>query len=235
MAYRRAEVSMAAGRRGLGLGTWAPPLAAPALLWALAGCSSVQLVPLEPALGSESVARVGRVEVRANADESQRPWTVPRAVTPVRLSVRNTGSEPVYVELEDIHLSGPDAAVHAVSPGSITPRRRISSLGLDPGSPFVAPQIGTGPYGRNEILVIGPPNPWTPPPKTTDTLAGGAEIVGSAFLGGAIRAGEIRTGLVYFRQVPANAGRLILRVPVRSSASKDATPQVLEIAYAVQT
>lgn len=205
-----------------------------AALPVLLACSSVQLVPVQPALGSEAMAQASGVEVRANADAAQRPWTVPRTFTPVRISVRNTGPEPVFVALDDIQLSGSDASLRAVAPGSITPRRRVSSLGLDPGSPFVAPQIGgNSPYGRSEILVIGPPPGWVPGARAGDPAV--AEIVGSAFSGGAIQSGETRSGLVYFRHVPPDAGQLVLRVPVRARSSKDAPAQVLEIVYAVQT
>jgi hypothetical protein len=206
-----------------------------AVATALAACSSVRLVPVNPANGAEVHARTPTVEVRANADASQRLWTVPSAFTPVRLSIQNTGDAPVYIDLDDIQLAGAGSALEPVPPASIPPRRRVGSLGLDPGSPFVAPQSGgNSVFGRSESLMLGPPLGSYVGPLGHGTSGGAPDILASAFSGGPIERGQTRTGIVYFRHVPADAGHLTLRVGVRSDPDGPAPASVVEIVYAVQ-
>lgn len=206
--------------------------------WALAvlsACSSVRLVPVAPTDGNEARASTSGVEVRANADSSQRLWTVPHAFTPVRLSVHNAGHAPIYIELDDIQLAGAGDALTPVPPASIPPRRRVGSLGLEPGSPFVAPQTGgNSVFGRSESLMLGPPLGSTVE-VTVGGDGAGEDILASAFTGGAIERGQTRSGIVYFRHVPADVGRLTLRVGVRPHPEQPSPTAVVEIVYAVGT
>jgi hypothetical protein len=206
-----------------------------ALTAGLAACSSVRLVPVGATHGGEARAGTSTVEVRANADASQRLWTVPSAFTPVRLAIHNAGNAPIYVELADIQLAGARGELRAVPPASIPPRRRVGSLGLDPGSPFVAPQSGgNSVFGRSESLMLGPALGSYVVPSPRGSSADAADILASAFSGGPIEQGQTRTGIVYFRHVPANAGRLTLRVGVRPDPEQPAPTSVVEIVYAVQ-
>jgi len=203
----------------------------------LGGCSSIRLVPVASTDGNEARASTSALEVRANADASQRLWTVPQSFTPVRLSVHNASDAAVYIDLDDIQLTGDGAALRPVPPASIPPRRRVVSLGLDPGSAFVAPQSGGGSvFGRSESLVLGPAlgSSFVEQAATTGHDAGD-DILASAFSGGAIERGQTRTGIVYFRHVPADVGRLTLRVGVRPDRKRPAPTTVVEIVYAVQT
>jgi hypothetical protein len=205
------------------------------LLALLAGCSTVELVPVAPTSGTEALAIGSGVEVRANSSLLERPWTVPETYTPVRLLVRNTGSAPVYIAIGDIRLAGQGRAQGAVPPLDILPRQQVASLGVDPNSPFVFLQrTSAGPrLGHSESVIVEPPVS-TLPAWSRARERGQEEILRSAFSDGTIAEGETRAGLVYFRSVPRDAGRLTLRVAVRPR--KDSAPvSVVEIAYAVRS
>lgn len=207
-----------------------------ALSTALAACSSVRLVPVAAANGGEARAATSTVEVRANTDAGQRLWTVPSAFTPVRLAIHNAGDAPIYIELDDIQLAGARGALRPVPPATIPTRRRVGSLGLDPGSAFVAPQSGgNSVFGRSESLMLGPPLGSYVVASARGGGADAADILASAFSGGAIEQGQTRTGIVYFRHVPADAGHLTLRVGVRPDRDRPAPTSVVEIVYAVQS
>lgn len=223
------------------------------LLW-LAGCSSVQLMPLQPTRGNEALVVGSGIEVRADAH--RRPPSLPSNFTPVRLTVHNTGSTPLYVKLEDIDLEesalentalpGPGRTLDAVPPSSVPARPRVASLGMDPASPFLVQQTtgGSGPRaGRTESVILEP-RPGTMPPGWASSHEGSRqEISRSAFQAGPIPAGETREGFVYFRSVrdfsrgqPAprsGAARVTLRVGVRSSP-EGALTEVIAIPYAVR-
>jgi hypothetical protein len=208
---------------------------ASALLALLAGCSTAELVPIAPTSGSEALAIGSGVEVRADSSVLARPWTVPETYTPVRLLVRNTGSAPVYVALDDIRLSWQGRAHGAVPPLDILPRQQVASLGIDPRSPFVFLQrTSAGPrLGHSESVIVEPPVS-TLPAWSRAREQGREEILRSAFSDGPIAEGETRAGLVYFRSVPRDAGRLTLRVAVRPR--KESAPlSMVEIAYAVRS
>jgi hypothetical protein len=228
-------------------------LSCAALLW-LAGCSSVQLVPLQPTRGHQALVVGSGIEV--SADARQHPPNVPSNFTPVRLSVHNTGNAPLYVNLEDIELeradpenmdrAGPERALDAVPPGSVPATPRIASLGMDPMSPFLVQQTtgGSGPRaGRTESVILEP-RPGSLPDWASGRDGSRREIARSAFRGGAIGAGETRAGFVYFRFVPQlssgdpaaprGAERVTLRVGVRSSPH-GAEAAVVEIPYAVRS
>lgn len=199
----------------------------------------MKLVPVHAQHRGEARAAVAGVEVRADTGDADRPWSVPSAFTPVQLSLRNTGSEPVFVGLEDIQLASATAALRAVPAASIAPRRRVASLGMDPGSPFVALQGTAGGEaraygGRTEsvLLQAAPGALYESALGKQDPAQG--EISGSAFRAGEIAGGETRTGFVYFRHVPRNAGHLTLRIFVRPMPdAPDAS--VLEIVYSVRS
>lgn len=208
--------------------------ASAALLALLAGCSTVRLVPVEPNSAAEALAIGSGVEVRADSSVA-RPWTVPEAYTPVRLLVRNTGSAPMYVALDDIRLAGQGRTQSAVPPLDILPRQQVASLGVDPGSPFVFLQrTSAGPrLGHSESVIVEPPVS-TLPAWSRARERGREEILRSALRDGLIGQGETRAGWVYFRAIPSDAGRLTLRIPVRST--KDSAPvSIVEIAYAVRS
>ena len=205
------------------------------LLVLLASCSTAELVPVWPTSGTEALAVGSGLEVRADASVLERPWTVPEMYTPVRLLVRNTGSAPVYVALDDIGLSWQGRTEGAVPPLDILPRQQVASLGVDPSSPFVFLQrTSAGPrLGHSESVIVEPPVS-TLPAWSRARERGREEILRSAFSDGPIREGETRAGLVYFRSVPRTAGRLTLRVAVRPG--KESAPvSVVEIAYAVRS
>jgi len=213
----------------------ASTIAGSALLALLAGCSTVQLVPVAPTSGSQTLAVGSGVEVRADSSVPERPWTVPETYTPVRLLVHNTGAEPVYVALDDIHLAGRGQEQGAVPPIDILPRQQVASLGMDPGSPFVFLQRTSGGprLGRSESVIVEPPVS-TRPSWSRAHERGREEILRSAFSAGPIGQGETRAGLVYFRGISRDAGRLTLRVAVRPS--KESAPvSIVEIAYAVRS
>ena len=205
-------------------------------LWALlASCSTLELVPVQPTPSGQALAVGSGVEVQADASVPERPWTVPEAYTPLRLLVRNTGDAPVYVALDDIHLAASGREQGAVQPLDILPREQVASLGVDPASPFVFLQrTSSGPrLGRSESVVVEPPVS-TLPSWSRERERGRQEILRSAFSEGPIAEGETRAGLVYFRAVPRDTGRLTLRVAVRPN--KDSAPvSIVEIAYAVRS
>jgi hypothetical protein len=206
-----------------------------ARLGLLVSCSTMQLVPVDPTSGNQALAVGSGVEVRADASMLERPWTVPEAYTPLHLLVRNTGAWPVYVALDDIHLTGQGRVEGAVPPIDILPRQQVASLGLDPGSPFVFLQrTNAGPrLGHSESVIVEPPVSSLPS-WSRERERGRQEILRSAFSDGPIGQGETRAGLVYFRSVPRDAGRLTLRIAVRPS-KESAPTSVLEIAYAVRS
>jgi hypothetical protein len=108
---------------------------------------------------------------------------------------------------------------------------------MDPGSPFLAYQSigGAGSrYGRTESLAIepSPGSEFKPSFGMRDT--GRAEILASAFSGGAIASGQTREGFVYFRHVPRDVGQLTLKIAVRPTTGGVPT-SVVEIAYAVHS
>lgn len=210
-------------------------MALPAWLLISTGCAAVQLVPVQVGSSGESVTLSPVVEVRADAVDRDQLWAVPSGFTPVRISVRNVGSAPVHVGLGDIQLAGEAHALPAVLPASIPVRRRVASLGMDPGSPFLAYQSigGAGSrYGRTESLAIEPSlGPDFEPSFGVRDLAR-AEILRSAFGGGVIASGQAREGFVYFRHVPKDVEHLTLKIAVRPNA--DSGPSsVVEIVYAV--
>jgi hypothetical protein len=209
----------------------------PALLLLSVGCVSVQLVPLRADANGESVTLSPEVEVRADAVDRDHLWAVPSGFTPVRIAVRNVGSAPVQVELADIQLAGGAHELGAIPPNRIPVRRRVASLGMDPGSPFLAYQSigGAGSrYGRTESLAIEPSLGPEFEPTFGQRDTGRAEILQSAFSGGAIASGKTREGFVYFRHVPKDVGQLTLKIAVRS-ASGSAPASVVEIVYAVHS
>jgi hypothetical protein len=200
----------------------------------LLGCSSVQLVPVEPTRGSEALVVSSGIEVRADARE--RPASVPASFTPVRLSVHNTGTEPIYVALGDIALAGSDRALDAVPVVNVPTRPRVASLGLDPASPFVIQQhagASGARSGRSESVLLEP-RLGSFPTGDPGVDRSRREIAQSAFQGGTIGAGETRKGFVYFSSVPKDAERLTLRVGVRPTRAS-APAAVVEIAYAVRS
>ncbi|HVZ36145.1 MAG TPA: hypothetical protein VG963_27140 [Polyangiaceae bacterium] len=204
-----------------------------AAVLALVGCSSVQLVPLQPARGSEALVVGSGIEV--SADSRRHPPSLPSNFTPVRLTVHNTGNTPLYINLEDIELAGPEHALDAVPPGSVPVHPRIASLGMDPASPFLVQQTigGSGPRaGRTESVILEP-RPGSLPDWAATRDSGRREIWRSAFRSGPIAAGETREGFVYFRAVPKGAERVTLRVGVRSGPH-GAQAALVEIPYAVR-
>ncbi len=211
--------------------------ALPVLLALSAACASVQLVPLRADAKGESWTLGPEVEVRADAVDRDHLWAVPSGFTPVRIAVRNVGPAPVHVELAGIQLAGGSHELGAVAPTSIPIRRRVASLGMDPGSPFLAYQSigGAGSrYGRTESLAIEPslgPD-FEPTFGQRDTWR--AEILESAFSGGAIASGQTREGFVYFRHVPRDVGQLTLKIAVRPTSGSVPT-SVVEIVYAVHS
>jgi len=210
-------------------------IASSALLVWLVGCSTVQLVPVQPTSGNQALAIGSGVEVRADSSVLTRPWTVPTTYTPVLLRVRNTGNTPVYVALHDIHLTGQGRVEAAVPPVDILPRQQVASLGVDPGSPFVFLQRTSGGprLGRSESVIVEPPVS-TLPSWSRARERGRQEILRGAFSDGSIGQGETRAGLVYFRGVARDAGRLTLRIAVRPR--KEGAPiSIVEIAYAVRS
>jgi hypothetical protein len=144
----------------------------------------------------------------------------------------------VFVGLDDIQLASPTGALGAVAAASIPPRRRVASLGTDPGSPFVALQ-GTGggarAYGGRTESVLLQAAPSSHYPSVLDARDPARRELSSAqFPGGSIESGHTKTGFVYFRGVPRDAGELKLRVFVRPT--RDAQPaSVVEIVYAVRS
>ena len=199
----------------------------------LLGCSSVQLVPVEPIRGSQALVVSSGIEVRADAREH--PASVPASFTPVRLSVHNTGAEPIYVALDDIALAGPDRALSALPAANVPTRPRVASLGLDPASPFVIQQHADGAAraARSQSGLLEP-RLGSFPTGTPGVERSRREIAQSAFQGGSIGAGETRQGFVYFSSVPKDAERVTLRVGVRPTRSS-APAAVVEIAYAVRS
>lgn len=194
----------------------------------------MELVPARASTQGQALAVGAGVELRAYTDA--RPWSVPNAFTRVRISVRNTGAEPVFVGLNDIQLASTTLALSAVPVASIPPRRRVASLGLDPGSPFVARQAtgGGGRYGgRSESVLLqpAPGSDYEPVLGAHDPAR--REIASGAFPSGSIESGQTKAGFVYFREVPSDAGELTLRVLVR--ATPEAPPaSVVEIVYSVR-
>jgi hypothetical protein len=195
-------------------------------------CGGLSLVPLAPLSGQANLAQGGFVEVRVVA--VSRPSTVPNGFTPVHISIRNTGAEPVYVKLEDVQLTSPSGALVAVPPARVPPRRRVASLGMDPASPFVSLQSPGGAVGsrggRSESVVHEPSPGAQFEPNVAGRDSPRAEILTSAFQEGAVGAGEIREGLVYFQHVPSDAGELRLRVGVRATRA-DGPVSVVELGY----
>ena len=195
----------------------------------------MHLVPVQADASGESVTRGPAVEVRADSVDRDLLWAVPSGFTPVRIAVRNVGSDPVHVGLADIQLAGGTHELGAIAPASIPVRRRVASLGMDPGSPFLAHQSigGAGSrYGRTESLAIEPrlgPG-FEPTFGQRDTAR--AEILESAFSGGSIESGQTREGFVYFRHVPRHVGQLTLKIAVRPNPGS-VPASVVEIRYAV--
>ena len=196
----------------------------------------MELVPARASQHGQALAVGAGVELRAYTDA--RPWSVPNAFTPVRISVRNTGAGPVFVGLEDLQLASATVALSAVPAASIPPRRRVASLGMDPGSPFVALQ-GTGggarSYGgRTESVLLQPATAshYESPFGAGDPAR--REISSGEFPSGWIASGQTRTGFVYFREVPSDVGELTLRVFVRP-ALEAPRASVVEIVYSVRS
>jgi hypothetical protein len=198
-------------------------------------CAPLELVPMHPATGGSAIAHADGVEVQANGDAARRVWSVPSAYSALYLSVRNVGPSPVFVQLDDIELRADSGVLRAVSPDSIPPRRRVASLGMDPGSPFIALQSpgAQARLGRTESVVLEP-SPSSPIARS-DRLsrAGAREIAAAAFVAGRIAGGQAREGLVYFRQPPGDAKALRLRVGVRPH-SIGADARYIEIAYTIR-
>jgi hypothetical protein len=208
------------------------------MTWLLAGCAPAHWMPLSPASGRQVLAsQGGDVQVRAEPDSTRPLWMIPSSFTPVRISVHNTGSGPVYVALGDIQLLFDAGASAAVPPTSIVARQRVASLGMDPASPFIARQtlgsVGAR-AGRTESIVLEP----SLGSQFQSTFGwqdrSQARILESAFAPGTIDAGQHREGFVYFRQVPKHADRLRLRIGVRPRPGS-APISVIEFAYAVQS
>lgn len=216
-----------------------PRLPTAALLAAvvLAGCSSVQLVPLQPTAPGQSLATSSNVEVQADT-RAKGPSAMPSNVTPVHLAIRNLSEKPVYVDLGDIELDGASHSLDAVPPVMIEPRHRIASLGLDPASPFVVEQTtdSSGPrVGRTESVLIEPgfgTGTSAPLPGTRDRARD--ELLQSALQTGVIPSGQTRAGFVYFPRLPKDVGQLTLKVGVRR-APKVAPDSVVQIPYSVQS
>lgn len=199
-------------------------------------CASVELVPARASKQGQALAVGAGVELRAYTEA--RPWSVPNAFTPIRISVRNTGARPVFVGLQDIRLASTTVALSAVAAASIPPRRRVASLGMDPGSPFVALQ-GTGggarSYGGRTESVLLQPAPGSRYDSAFDARdPARRELSSGEFPSGPIESGETRTGFVYFRGVPRDALELKLRVFVRPTRVAQPT-SVVEIACAVRS
>jgi hypothetical protein len=220
---RRGRVSK---RRLLGLGC-------AALL--LGGCTTA--TTLVPAGSSQDgVAVVSKSGLELSAEVQAGSHTVPRSVTPIKISIKNLTPAGVYVALEDIQLEGEGFSSEAAPPESVTPRPAVG-LGVDPASPFATAQ------GATTGAVVPPPGAAVPSPTPLAPAAAAdkgtvlnpvkREIVTQAFEGGLIGSGETQEGLVYFTTPPSDVDHLRLRVRVRSSLGNSF--QTLEIPYSVES
>jgi hypothetical protein len=220
-------------REGRWLGFGCGVLGCSALLL-LACTAATTLVPAGPSQDGVAVVRKSGLELSAEVQAGSH--TVPKTVTPIRISIKNQTPAGVFVALEDIELAGEGFSAEAAPPENVKPRAP-SGLGADPASPFAAQQ------GATAGTAVPPPAAAMPP---SVVLAPGAatkegsvfdpvkrEIVTQAFEGGLIPSGETQEGLIYFTTPPSDVDRLRLRVRVRSSVGNSF--QTLEIPYSVES
>jgi hypothetical protein len=201
----------------------------------LVGCTAATtLVPAGPT--RDGVAVVSKSGLELSAEVQVGSHTVPKSVTPIRISIKNLTPAGVYVALEDIELEGEGFSSEAAPPENVKPRPAVG-LSVDPASPFATAQ------GATTGAAVPPPAATVPPAIPTAPTAGAdrgtaldpvkREIITQAFEGGLIGSGETQEGLVYFTTPPSDVDRLRLRVRVRSSVGNSF--QTLEIPYSVES
>ena len=211
-----------------------------ALAALLAGCASEQLVPLGPTDNGEAKQTEGGVQVRAQVERPED--YIPPSLTPMKITVHNGSPAGVYVELEDIMLVADGRALTPIPPGSIEPRQRIVSVGLDPASPFTTQPPTSAPTIPQQLergSAQGPGSLYEP--SVARPAAGQemfrqrarAEIVREAFTGGFIDSGQSRQGLVYFAKPPKGSDHVDLQVKARSGEGSGPAV-VVEIPYALE-
>lgn len=207
-------------------------------LLTLFSCATPELVPLQATANGQVRVAASGVEVVADATPETRPWQLPHALTPVRLTIHNASRAPIFIRLEDIRLTGSSERLLAIAPDTIEPRRRNDSLGMSPSSPLLGQQQtsigGSSRAGRVETVTFEPGFHTVFQHHVADHDPERAALIDGAFAGGQIRSGETLEGLVYFRRPSLRAGELKLQVGVRVRPG-DGPSSVLEITYAVRS
>jgi hypothetical protein len=182
----------------------------------VAACSSAELVPVTPSGSGRAVVQSDGVSVEVDGDAGGSPVYLPMYVEPVRIAIHNGSDRGIHVSLDAIELTRNDVvSLSPVAPKDIEPRPYVRGTGLDPASPFA--QTGPGSVGIDVRLATEYPAVYrglTMGDTGIDVRR--AEIIDKAFTDGYIEAGQTREGFVYFENVPTNADRLNLVIPVHT-------------------
>jgi hypothetical protein len=183
------------------------------VLAAVTACAPPRLVadPTAPAVHTARLAG-GDIVVRAEVGGKKPTESLPRNLTPIKITITNTTGRGIHVDLEEILLSGKDGAIQSVRIEDIHLWRPEPTVGLLPGAPPVLPLVSTRAM-RN--LRLGSPEYFTlvrgkhPEKKLVEQ---------SALQSGYIESGQTISGYVYFEQVFDADQRVKLQVRVRSGA-----------------
>lgn len=199
-----------------------------ATLAGLAACALPKLVA-DPAAPSVHHARLDQGTIEVRAEVGRKPTeALPRNLTPIRITIKNTSDRGIHVSLEEILLSESKGRLRIVPIDDIHLWRPEPTVGLLPGAP---PSVaGLVPFQTKKNLRIGSPEYFTavrgkhPEKKVVEQ---------SSFKGGYIESGQTVSGYVYFEPVSGEDGKVKLEVKVRSGAQSGVLTET-EIPFAVE-
>lgn len=197
-----------------------------------AGCATRRLVPAQSDSAASAPA-LSATQAGVTVVAAPQAWKgardVPLELTPVHLTIRNEGEQPVYVSRTDIVLVGSERQLRALSPALVDVRPVRTSLGLEPSSPLMPPPV---PPAGNAFAVDRPTGDLSPGnqgltaphfnyrepmvPHGVDVEPNPREQMMTAALPqGAVDQQTMVSGFVYFDRLRKTGERLDLRVTVR--------------------
>jgi hypothetical protein len=194
----------------------------------LIACAPPKLVA-DPAAPSVHHARLDQGTIEVRAEVGRKPTeALPRNLTPIKITIKNTSDRGVHISLDEILLSESQGKLRIIPIEDIHLWRPEPTVGLLPGAPPGIP--GLVPLQTKKNLRIGSPEYFTllrgkhPEKKVVEQ---------SAFKGGYIEAGQTVSGYVYFEPVTGDEGKVRLEVKVRSGAQSGVLTET-EIPFAVE-
>jgi hypothetical protein len=179
----------------------------------LASCAPPRLLP-DAAAPSVHTARLEQGAIEVLAEVGSTPTNeLPKTLTPMKITIRNTTDRGIHVSLDEIILSETGRAQQVVSIDDIHLWRMEPTVGLLPGALPGLPGLLSSRHMKN--LRMGSPEYFT---LVRGKHPHKKRVEETALKGGYIEAGQTVSGYVYFEPVSGDDGRVRLEVRIRSGA-----------------